>query len=538
MKRSSWTLGEQDTVIHALARAVAKGPDRVLFDFAGDLYTYREVDLLTNRLANAFKALGVQRGQTVVTMLDNSIDAVVAWLALNKIAAISVPINTALRGEFLRHQVTDAGAAIVICEHDFLERLAAIAHQLPDVKLILRRGPATDVACAIAVKSFDDHRGHDDTPQETLPNPSDLSCLIYTSGTTGPSKGCMVSFNYLCNIARLKLRGAPATSDDITFTTLPLFHQNAVASGVITTILSKGRIAFAPRFSVSNFWPEVERTGATILSILGGIGTLLAKAADNDALLRCVGKVHTVRGNPFHGETKAIWHKRFGVRHVGSMDYGLTEVCVVTSLPTDGYVDAAPGSSGLISPGFDVRIFDDNRNEVPVGTPGEVVVRPLQPDIMFQGYWRRPADTLNVMRDQWFHTGDIGKFDDKGYLYFVDRKKDYLRRRGENISSYEMEMALAAHEAINDVAVHAVFSPLGEDDLKVTATLKSGHDLAPETLFEWAQDKVPHYALPRFIEFRASLPRNPQGKVLKYQLRDEGVTPGTWDLERSGIKVV
>ena len=181
--------------------------------------------------------------------------------------------------------------------------------------------------------------------------------------------------------------------------------------------------------------------------------------------------------------------------------------------------------------------MDDLDREVPTGTSGEIVVRPLRPDIMFMGYWRRPEDTLKIMRNLWLHTGDIGKFDEQGFFYFVDRKKDYLRRRGENISSFEMEAAFARHPALAEVAVHAVPSDKGEDDVKVTAMLRPGMALAPEDLFQWAIDAVPYYALPRYIEFRDSLPKNPQGRVLKYELRDQGCTPATWDQETSGIQV-
>ncbi len=165
-------------------------------------------------------------------------------------------------------------------------------------------------------------------------------------------------------------------------------------------------------------------------------------------------------------------------------------------------------------------------------------MRPLKPNIMFQGYWRRPEDTQKIMRNMWLHTGDIGKFDDDGFFYFVDRKKDYLRRRGENISSFEMEAAFLGHEGIEEVAVHAVPSPVGEDDVKVTAVLKPGAQLTEEALCRWALDQVPYYAVPRYIEFREVLPKNPQGRVLKYQLRDEGRTHATWDREASDVALV
>jgi crotonobetaine/carnitine-CoA ligase len=448
-----------------------------------------------------------------------------------------VPINTALRGEFLRHQLVDAGCSIMICEGHYLDRVRAIADELLALKTILVRGAFAggSTAGAVQLAPLDEHRGNDDTPRPDKPQPSDLACLIYTSGTTGPSKGCMLSYNFMCNLARLQLRAGPAAQEDITITPLPLFHMNAVCVGVLSNILVGARVAIVPRFSVSNFWPEVARSGATIASILGGMGAMLAQAPDNDAMKRCFGQIHTVRGNPFTEETKQIWRTRFGARQVGGNGYGLTEACVVTSLPAGEY--AAPGSSGKRIPDFDVRIVDDLDRELPPNTAGEVIVRPLRPDIMFQGYWRRPEETLRLMRNCWFHTGDIGKFDAAGFFYFVDRKKDYLRRRGENISSFEMEAAFARHPDIAEVAVHAVPAVKGEDDVKVTAVLHPGASLTEEQLFHWSTDKVPYYALPRYIEFRESLPKNPQGRVLKYELREQGKTSATWDLEDTDIKV-
>ena len=519
----TWFVGEQDTVIAALDRAVASHPERVFLDFSGELYTFRDVDLISTKLAHSLSELGVQAGHTVVTMLDNNIDAVVCWLAVNKLCAVSVPINTALRGEFLRHQIADADTQLLICEASYLERVAAVAGQLDALKLVLHRDTLeTAIDCAVPVAALDEHRGQDATPFEVKPAPSDLSCLIYTSGTTGPSKGCMVSYNFMCNLARLQLRSGPANENDVTITPLPLFHMNALCVTIIASIMVGARAAILPRSSVSNFWPEVERSGATIASILGGMGGLLAKAPDNDAMKRCYGQIHTARGNPC-------------TRLVGGNGYGLTEACVITSLAAGEY--AKPGSSGKRIPDFDVRIVDDNDHEVPPNVSGEIVVRPLRPDIMFQGYWRRPEATLELMKNMWFHTGDIGKFDEDGFFFFVDRKKDYLRRRGENISSFEMESAFAVHPAISEVAVHAVLSDKGEDDVKVTAILHEDAKLTEEELFHWATDAVPYYALPRYIEFRSTLPKNPQGRVLKYQLRDEGKTENTWDLEDTNISV-
>ena len=535
-QQDNWGGGIRDTYIDALARMMERGPDRVFLDFSGQCYTYADFDLLSTRFARSLEQLGVQRGDTVVTMLDNNIDAIVAWFAISKLCAVSVPLNTALRGEFLRHQIADAGPAIICCEAEYTPRIAAIANALDGAPLILQRGVGDPgLQCRLPIRDLDAHRGSDSTPLESRPRPGDLAALIYTSGTTGPSKGCMLSYNYLCNVARQQLAAAPAGADDVVWTPLPFFHMNAMATGLISTLLVGARLAIAPRFSVSGFWPAVQASGATVVSILGSMGNMLARAPDNDAMAHCRGQVHTVRGNPFPEDIKDIWRSRFGALRVGSNGYGLTEAACITSLAAGEY--AAPGSSGKRIADFDVRIFDENGNELPPGQVGEVVCRPRRPDIMFQGYWRRPGETQSIMRDMWLYCGDMGKFDADGFFYFVDRKKDYLRRRGENISSFEMEAAFMKHHDIVDVAVHAVPSPVGEDDVKVTAVLRPGAALTEADLCRWAIDQVPYYAVPRYIEFRQVLPRNPQGKVLKYLLREEGVTGATWDIESSGIVV-
>ena len=536
--KNEWHCGEQTTLLHAYAQVLAEAPDRIFLDIGGRRYGYAEFDQITTRFAHALAALGVRAGDTVVTMLDNNVDAVTCWFAINKLAAISVPLNTALRGEFLRHQIEDAGAATLICEADYLPRILDIAGGLSAARQILVRGgePTPDQQQALTILSLDAHRGANDATIPIAVTPGDISCIIYTSGTTGPSKGSVQSYNYFCNLARIRLNSNPSGPQDITYTPMPLFHNNALATGITATVLSGGTIAISPRFSVSNFWPDIARTGATVVSLVGSMATLLADAADCDAARRCYGQVHTVRGVPFSDTVKKAWQTRFGSKFVGSNDYGMTEVAVVTTLPGGAY--AAPGSSGKRHPDFDLRIVDENDHEVPDGQAGEIVVRPNRPNIMFSGYWRRPEATVAAMRNQWFHTGDVGRFDEDGFFYFVDRKKDYLKRRGENISSFEMEAAIKGHACVQEVAVHAVPSTLGDDDVKVTIVLKLGEHVSEEELCRWIIERVPYYAVPRFIEYRESLPKNPQDKVLKYQLRDEGCTPTTWDIETSSITLI
>jgi len=229
----------------------------------------------------------------------------------------------------------------------------------------------------------------------------------------------------------------------------------------------------------------------------------------------------------------SILRTRFGI-DTFSGAYGTTEASLVSWQPPG--TSNKPNAAGVLNDEhFDVRIFDDADHELPRGHDGEIVLRPKRPHTMFEGYWGRADATVGASRNLWFHTGDIGRIDDEDFLYFVDRKADYLRRRGENISSFEVESVLMSHGALADAAVHAVPSAMTEDDLKITATLKADAALTEEELFRWCIDQLPYFALPRYIEFRAELPRSPVGRVLKRTLRDEGVTESTWDADVAGI---
>jgi crotonobetaine/carnitine-CoA ligase len=341
----------------------------------------------------------------------------------------------------------------------------------------------------------------------------------------------MLPQNYIVSLADQIARAWRRSPDDVVLTPLPLFHFNAISVCVVGTLLIGGRASVAHRFSVSRFWPEVQRTGATTVSMLGSLAILLANADDHpDA------KNHPLRlcaAAPMPPDVDRVWRERF---HCATFSggYGMTEASLLSLL--EAGVENKPGAAGKPNrEEFDVRLVDDDDTEVPVGDTGEIVCRPTGPNLMFSGYWNRPVDTLNAFRNLWFHTGDLGRLDEDGFLYFVDRKKDSLRRRGENISSFEMEKTLFAHPGIRDVAVHAVPSELGEDEVKITAVLQDGTDVTEEALCRWMAKRVPYFAIPRYIEFRADLPRNPVGRVLKYELREEGVTPDTWDRDAAGV---
>jgi crotonobetaine/carnitine-CoA ligase len=531
-----WRAGPPDemTVVELLQQCVEDAGDVPFLDFNGEGYTYRQMWDRAASYAEGLRKLGVQADRTVVTMLDNNVDAASLWFATNLLGGIWVPINTALKGTFLSHVVADSAARVVVCESDFVDRFRAELDRLPNVEQILVRGLAEPTSIgAIRVDPLHDILV-DGGEQVWAPRtPDDTSLIIYTGGTTGPSKGCVISNGYVFSSARAFLVQSGRTAEELNWSPLPIYHFNLVSGTVLGTMLLRGSASIAPRFSVSGFWPDMARTGAKMVNLLGSMGSLIAQMDDTPEMAQCHGQIRIVHGAPFPPELQATWRRRFGVEHVGGNSYGLTECFPLTTLAV---AEPSPaGSSGKAnSDDFDVRLFDDYDNEVAPGAVGEVVCRPRRKNVMAKTYWRRPEAFAAVTANLWFHTGDLARFDEDGYFYFVDRKKDYLRRRGENISSQEIEQALIAHPAVVEVAVHAVPSELTEDDLKVTAVRAPGAAITELELFDWVKERVPYFALPRYIEFRDALPVSPLGRVHKFKLRDEGCTPTTWDREQSG----
>lgn len=521
-------------MLDALASRLSTEPDSPYLDFEGVARTAREMDLESNRMAHALADLGVGKGDRVATLLENSVEQVVSFFAAVKLGAIQVPINTAYKGEFLQHQLSDSGCRAFVVQGDFASRLSAIdLGALSELRACVTTSEPDAEIAGVKTEAWDAlmSSAPDDAVDDVGVRPSDLACFIYTAGTTGPSKGCMLPHNYVVTLADQITRAWERHPDDVVLTPLPLFHFNAISVCVVGSLTVGGSASIARRFSVSKFWPEVKRTGATMVSLLGSLAILIADAEDHPD--QEGNKLRLCGAAPFPPATQDIWRNRFGCATF-SAGFGLTEASLLSMLPASE--ENRPGAAGKTNDhDFDVRIVDDDDVEVPVGETGEIVCRPKRPNSMFAGYWQRPAETLTVLRNLWFHTGDIGKVDDDRFLYFVDRKKDYLRRRGENISSFEMERIFHGHDAIEDVAVHSVASDVGEDDVKITAVLVSGTSITEEDLCRWAVDRVPYFAVPRYIEFRDDLPRNPVGRVLKYQLRDEGVTAATWDREKAGF---
>jgi crotonobetaine/carnitine-CoA ligase len=533
-----WVSEPQATVLDLLQGRLERDPDSEYLDVCGTKSTAAEVTSTAARLANALRQLGVRTGDRVATLVENSSEAMLAWWGVVHAGAVAVPVNTAYKGEYLRHQLADSGACVLIVESALLDRAERVVGDLDALGHIVVIGAADDLP-GVRVHTWDEVLGADESMPSVAVGPSDLATFIYTGGTTGPSKGCMLSHHYHTALSRQIGVCWRRDADDVVWTPLPLFHFNAIVTAVLGPLLYGGRAAIERRFSVSRFWPEMNRVGATVTSTLGTMAYLLAHdvdrpemprsgAAEANTTLRLIGAA------PLPVEVDRLLRDRFGVATFSGA-YGVTEASLISWQPPG--VENKPNAAGVVNDEyFDVRTFDDDDNEVARGAEGEIVVRPKRPHTMFEGYWGRPEATVATSRNWWYHTGDVGRIDDDGYLFFVDRKADYLRRRGENISSFEVERILMGHGALADVAVHAVPSDLTEDDLKITATVAEGSSLTEEELFRWCIDELPYFALPRYIELRAELPRSPVGRVLKRELRADGVTLTTWDAETAGIE--
>ena len=533
-----WGDRGSETLLDSLSRFSREKGDDVFIDFEGELLTFGELDERSLRAANGLREAGVGQGDTVAMLMDNSIDAVILPCAIARLGAIWVPINTAFRGEFLRHQLDDCSARIVLCDAEHVGTLAAVAGQVPDIRRIfVRGGTGSEFAGSATAASIEALYNGDLSPLDVTVRPADIACLIYTSGTTGPSKGCMVSHNYLCSIGRRRHRSVEPCTGEVTWTSLPLYHIAALGAVLIAYLLVGGRIALARQFSVSGFWDEIERSGANSAVMLASMIPLVANAPETDAMKRCFGQLRVVTGVPMSAANRKQFMERFGVEYVNSFAYGQTEANLASLLP---WGDPIPplDSMGPPSEDFDVMIAGDDGRPTEIGEPGELLVRPRQAGVMFSGYWRQPEATLAAMTDMWWHTGDFVRMDADGYLYFVDRKKDYLRSRGENISSFEVENAMLGHGDISEVAFHTVpGGDAGEEAIKATVVLEKGSTTGERELFDWALENLPYFAVPRFIELREELPRNPIGRVQKHELRSDGVTVRTWDCEKEGLSI-
>ncbi len=518
---------EDRTLPALLERQTARYGTRTLF-VAGDVaWTYAQTRDMAARFAGTLRAAGIQAGDRVAVMCSNRVEFMQVYLGCAWLGAVAVPINTASRGAQLQHILSNSGARLLVIESE----LSEVLDQLDDRSLALQ------TVWLIGERQRPWRTKHEHAsippPGDPVPpreiRPGQTVAILYTSGTTGLSKGvCCPHGQYFwwgvnssCQLG--------AREGDVLLTCLPLFHTNALNS-FYQALLNGATLVVEKRFSASGLWKTLIRHRATVTYLLGAmVPILMSREPGADE------RAHSVRlalapGVPAHFH--AEFFRRTNIRLLDG--YGSTE----TNHVIGGDLSVQrPGYMGKIYDGFEARVVDDDDNDVPAGQPGELILRANAPFAFATGYFAMDDKTVEAWRNLWFHTGDRVIRDEDGYFKFVDRLKDVIRRRGENISSFEVEQVLLSHPAVQTVAVYPVQSELAEDEVMAAVVLREDSSATELELTQFCEGKMSYFAVPRFIEFLDALPATENGKIQKYKLRERGATETTWDREAAGYQL-
>jgi crotonobetaine/carnitine-CoA ligase len=498
-------------------------------DFAvfqdGETWSYAQLRQKVRKLAGGFHDQGVGRGDHVAVWMFDSKEAILTFFAINYLGAVFVPLNTAYKGQVLSHVLNVSDAKVIVAHGQLLERLGEV-----DVAQIEKAIAVGEYVLPEAINGVDFY-GVESTasepPELDRPiEPWDVQSIIFTSGTTGPSKGVLSSYLHIFTNAGPETWHF-VTGEDRFLINMPIFHIGGM--GVIFVMLCRGgSIAVMDGFDTEKFWPFVRESKTTAFFLLGVMTTFLLKQEPSDD-----DKNHDVRLAfmvPLT-ETCTEFYERFGI-DVYTI-FNMTEISSpIVSEPNP----TKRGTCGKKREGVDVRLVDENDCEVAPGEIGEMIVRTDRPWGMNSGYYKNPEATAEAWRNGWFHTGDCFRQDDEGYFYFVDRMKDAMRRRGENISSFEVEAEVVAYPSVREAAAYAVPSDLGEDDVMISVAPVAGKDIDPKDLVEFLGERMPYFMVPRYIRVLDELPKTPSSKVMKHVLRSEGVTSDSWDREMYDIK--
>ena len=522
-----------------IEQQAARSGGRTVLLFEDRRYTYADLERITRIMANRFRALGVAKGTHVATLMNNCPELLFTYFALCRLGAVTVPVNTASRGDILIYYLVQSRSTMLVAEHGLVDRFLDVQDRCTDIARLVVFDEAGDGApvegrARMPVVDFRSLETGDDTAFDSPARFNELSHISYTSGTTGPSKGNMATHAHTIAQGINTARAYGYRDDDVLFTCLPLLHGNALLACVVPALVSGAAIALSRRFSASNFWKEIHALGATQFNLLGAMANILW--SQPPSLLDRGHKVRQSMVVPVPGEFLDAFEARYGLT-VTSL-YALSDFGMGTFRGPDTPA-AKKASAGLPGPGVALRIVDDEDLPLPPGTVGEVVLRPLEPWFAPLGYWDMPEATCRTWQNLWFHTGDRGWVDEDGWFYFADRKKDSIRRRGQNISSFEVEQVILRHPAVADVAVHAVKSEMSEDEVMASVSLREGAAVTEADLVAFCAENMSYFMVPRYIEFRQEMPRTASEKVQKYKLREEAEARlgELWDREKAGIKL-
>jgi crotonobetaine/carnitine-CoA ligase len=499
--------------------------DRPYIEIGGTARSFAEMRAAVARLAGSFRAAGIGAGDRVAVMSENRLEIVDAWFAASWLGAILVPFNAATRGPQLQHVLLNSGPRVLAIEPELLAHLDVVEELPPELERIWVLG--ADGGGSRGGLALERFPGPGDPVGAVAVRPGDTTAILYTSGTTGPSKGvcCPQAQFYWWALSTGAMLGG-LREDDVLYTCLPLFHTNAL-NACMQALTHGCRIVVGPRFSASRFWRRIVEADATVTYLLGAMISILAKtpASPHD-------KEHRLRvalAPATQAELHEVFRERFGV--VLCDGFGMTETNAVIGA-RDGF--QRPGTMGRVMPGYEAKIVDEDDNEVGDGTAGELVLRADEPFAFATGYWRMPEQTVESWRNLWFHSGDRVVRDPDGSFRFLDRMKDAIRRRGENISAWEVEQVIQSHPDVASAAVVPVPSDLGEDDVLACVVPRAGASLDPLDLIRYCEPRLSYFAIPRYVELLDALPLTENGKVVKFVLRERGVTETTWDREAAG----
>lgn len=511
--------GEPTTLPAVLRSRAELSPDALFVTFEGTQVTYGESFERARAAAAALASLGIGKGDKVALMLTNSLEFLDLWFGVSLLGAVLVPVNAGLKGEGLRYIVEHSEAKALAVDEDLVDTVegAIPSGEGPGRRFV--RGRARDgyeELGELLAGAYAD-------PKEPALEPGDLASILYTSGTTGLPKGVMNCHNsYPTAALEFTQRYVRVRQDDVLYTSLPLFHVNAQSLTTCGSLVSGCPMVLAPRFSASRFFDDLRAHKATVFNYIGAMLTMLYKqpTREDDA----DNPVRLTVGGAAPAELWTDFERRFGLEILEI--YGLTETATFClGSPPD---EIRMGKIGKPVGWSEVRIEREDGSEAADGESGEIVIRSKRPHTLFLGYYKNEEATEQAMRGGWFHSGDRGTRDADGYFSFKDRLKDSIRRRGENISSYELERIVNQHPNVAESAAFGVPSELGEDEVMVAVVLKPGASLEPEELVEFCAERMASFMVPRFIEFRDELPKTATQRVQKYQLRERG-TAGAWD---------
>lgn len=517
--------GNDRTAVRVLRDQVARAPERALLLTERGELSRTEVDRSSNRLARGLRRAGVQRGDTVLLLLGNSELCVLAWLALAKLGAIEVPVNTQYRGEMLAHVIGASGAKVMLAQAELLENVTRIERDLAPLETLIATGGSLEhllLPRHTTVVSLEEAMDVEDADLGSDPAYSDVMALMYTSGTTGPAKGVLVTNAHAYEYANAVRVALELTARDIYYAPLPLFHIAGQWAVVYASLMSEGCAAIRSRFSVSEYWSDVERCGASVSFLLGAMANFLYQQPPRASDAR--NTLSRILMSPLVPELERF-KVRFGVEVATA--YGSTETGVPI-LSDFGVRD--PRQCGRARPGWQAAIVDEDDELAAAGEAGEIVVRAPQPWLTMKGYFGDPWASAEAYRNCWLHTGDRAYTDVDGNFYFIDRMSDAIRRRGENISSFEIEREVNAHPWVLESAAVGVPSEHTEEEVMIYAVAVEGQALDPRTLHEFLKERAPGYMVPRYIEVLDVLPKTDTDKIQKAALRALDKS-GAWDAQ-------